>query len=91
MYKILTLVRKTSGQTLWEFLMVTVTNLIDDPNKLPDKITGVIPQIEVTTIEEYQTSNLIELEDKIKEILLTMPINNIRIIQDVTYNIDILF
>ncbi|MEG3006441.1 MAG: hypothetical protein RR806_03120 [Oscillospiraceae bacterium] len=71
--------------------MVTVTNLIDDPNKLPDKITGVIPQIEVTTIEEYQTSNLIELEDKIKEILLTMPINNIRIIQDVTYNIDILF
>ncbi|MEG1863337.1 MAG: hypothetical protein RR198_06985 [Oscillospiraceae bacterium] len=91
MYKIETLVRKTSSQSLWEFLIVQVTNLIDDPNKLPDKVTGVIPQIEVTSLEEYQTASLVELEKKIKEILATVPQNNIRVVQDVTYTLDVLF
>lgn len=89
MYKIMILIRDSITSPLWTPLFVTETILVDDPNGKPDE-DGNIPQIEVTQTVEYNTDDVAELEKKIIEMLDTYTRKSIKVIQDVTYTIDLL-
>lgn len=70
-YNILTLVRYDAKKPLWTPLMVE--------KKIPDS--------DVTIYEEFSTENVEELKIKIQELLETISMSEIKVINDVDYSI----
>lgn len=88
MYKIMTLIRDGS-QPLWTPLLVEETKLVDDTAASPND-DGTYPKKEITETIEFSTDNLDRLEAKIIEMLKIYTTSQLRVIKDVSYEIDLL-
>lgn len=53
--------------------------------------TVTVDEVTTTSVVEYETDSEYELETIIIELLKTVPSNQIRVIEDKTYTIDLLF
>lgn len=91
MYKIMTLVRDRGASSLWSYYSekkeVVVTQEVTDPT------SGQVLTPAVTEIAdvEYETNNMDELESKVIELMAVYTSKQIRVVEDLTYTIDLLF
>lgn len=88
MYKIMILIRNGS-QPLWTPLLVEETKLIDDTAASPNE-DGTYPKKEITETVEFSTEDIEKLETKIIEMLKTYTTSQLKVIKDVSYEIDLL-
>lgn len=83
MYKILLSYGSTT-KNLWKPYMVEKTETVEPEVNDEEPST-------TTSIVEYETNDETELKSTIIELLKTVPSNQIRVIEDKTYTIDLLF
>lgn len=90
MYKIFTLVRNGS-KPLWTPHMIE-TDVIVIPAVIdPDTGEVITPAVTEKKTVEYESETLEAVEKTVKEMLITIPSGQIRVVEDLTYTLDILF
>lgn len=91
MCKIMTLIRDRGVNSLWSYHTekkeIVVTPEVTDPT------TGQVSTPAVTEIvdTEYETDNMDDLENKVIELMESYTSRQIRVVEDITYTIDLLF
>lgn len=91
MYKIMTLIRDRGTSSLWSYYSekkeVVVTPEVTDPT------SGQVltPAVTETVDMEYETDNMDDLESKVIELMADYTFKQIRVVEDLTYTIDLLF
>lgn len=90
MYKIMTLVRDGT-KPLWTPYMTVKEVVITPPVTDPDTGSVIAPAVTEFKTVEYEAETLDELEEAVKELIATVPSKQIKVVEDLTYTIDILF
>ena len=91
MYKIMTLIRDRGSSSLWSYY--TEKKEIVVTPEVTDSATGQVLTPAVTEIvdAEYETDNMDDLENKVVELMADYTSKQIRVVEDLTYTIDLLF
>ena len=90
MYKIMTLVRDGT-KPLWTPYMAVKEVVLTPPVTEPDTGSVIAPAVTESKPVEYEVETLEELEETVKELIATVPSKQIKVVEDLTYTIDILF
>lgn len=90
MYKIMTLARD-GAKPLWTPYMVEKEVIVTPPVTNPDTGSIVTPAVTEKKTVEYEVETLEEVEETVKTLVSTVPTKQIKVVEDLTYTIDILF
>lgn len=91
MYKIMTLIRDRGASSLWSYYTeekeIIVTPEVTDPTSGQVLTPAVTEKANV----EYETDNMNDLESKAIELMAVYASKQIRVVEDLTHTIDLLF